>query len=293
MRFFIGLLVGLFLLGGYAGYHWYQGSQDPCLERCGQRTECQEGLCVASADDDDDQVKRKKKKRRRWRRRRRPRAANAATTATTAAEETLRTVSAADLKSASKGPSLRQTDYIKMGTADGTTRELSTAEINAKVRRLDRAIVACIDRARGEYDVQQGKVSVAFRIERSGRVAKVRVTAPRVLQRGGLFGCVAPKIQSLRFGPSTLEKLSWDRGIPEDGGVFFEHTKPFYGAGIHCYYYDKGEVQAEHLVQNLVGAALKDTPEDLKKLRHYFDHVVKRRKGAAWKEYYQARKHLL
>ena len=66
-----------------------------------------------------------------------------------------------------------------------------------------------------------------------------------------------------------------------------------YAAGIHCYYYDQGKVQAEHLVQNLVGSALKDTPEDLKKLRHYFDHVVKRRKGGAWKEYYQARKHLL
>jgi len=31
---------------------------------------------------------------------------------------------------------------------------------------------------------------------------------------------------------STLEKLGWNRGIPEDGGVFFEHTKPFYGGGI-------------------------------------------------------------
>ena len=66
-----------------------------------------------------------------------------------------------------------------------------------------------------------------------------------------------------------------------------------YAAGIHCYYYGDGKVQADHLVQNLVGSALKDTPEDLKKLRHYFDHVVKRRKGKAWKEYYEARKHLL
>ena len=206
MRFFVGLLVGLVLLGGgVAGYHWYQVSQDPCLERCGQGTECQVDLCVASDDDDTDKVLRKKKKRRRrrWRRKRRRRPANAAITDTTAPEETLRKVSAADLKSVNRGPSLRKTDYIKMGTSGGTTRELSTAEINAKVRRLDRGIVACIDRARGEYDVQRGKVSVAFRIERSGRVAKVRVTAPRVLQRGGLYGCVAPKIRSLRFGPSA------------------------------------------------------------------------------------------
>jgi hypothetical protein len=30
----------------------------------------------------------------------------------------------------------------------------------------------------------------------------------------------------------TLERLSWFRGIPADGGVFSEHTKPFYGAAV-------------------------------------------------------------
>ncbi len=35
--------------------------------------------------------------------------------------------------------------------------------------------------------------------------------------------------QSLVF---TLEKLGWQRGIPEDGGVFYTHSKPFYGADV-------------------------------------------------------------
>lgn len=30
----------------------------------------------------------------------------------------------------------------------------------------------------------------------------------------------------------TLDRLGWNRGIPEDGGVFHEHSKPFYGAGV-------------------------------------------------------------
>lgn len=30
----------------------------------------------------------------------------------------------------------------------------------------------------------------------------------------------------------TFEKLGWARGVPEDGGVFHEHSKPFYGANI-------------------------------------------------------------
>jgi hypothetical protein len=37
---------------------------------------------------------------------------------------------------------------------------------------------------------------------------------------------------------------------------------------------------------------LKDLPEDVKKVRHYFNHVVKGRRGGAWKEYYDARNHL-
>jgi len=48
-----------------------------------------------------------------------------------------------------------------------------------------------------------------------------------------------------------------------------------YAAGIHAYYYSACRVEPEHLVHHLVGTALKDAPDDLKKLRHYFNHVVK------------------
>ena len=47
-----------------------------------------------------------------------------------------------------------------------------------------------------------------------------------------------------------------------------------------------------HLVQHLIGTALKDSAEDVRKLRHYFNHAVKGREGAAWKAYYEAREHL-
>jgi MoxR-like ATPase len=60
-------------------------------------------------------------------------------------------------------------------------------------------------------------------------------------------------------------------------------------AGIHAYYYSDGEVHPEHLVQHLVGTVLKDNPDDLKKVRHYFDHVVKKRKAELWKRFYDAR----
>ncbi|MCA9152564.1 MAG: hypothetical protein KDA92_24845, partial [Planctomycetales bacterium] len=60
-------------------------------------------------------------------------------------------------------------------------------------------------------------------------------------------------------------------------------------AGIHAYYYGEGAVQPQHLVQHLLGTVLKDNPDDLKKVRHYFDHVVKKRTTQHWKEYYDAR----
>jgi len=66
-----------------------------------------------------------------------------------------------------------------------------------------------------------------------------------------------------------------------------------YAAGIHGYYYAGGTVRAEHLVQGLLGTALKDAPEDRQKLSHYFNNAVKDRPGAAWNDYYDARGLLL
>jgi MoxR-like ATPase len=65
-----------------------------------------------------------------------------------------------------------------------------------------------------------------------------------------------------------------------------------YASGIHAFYYGAKEVEPAHLVNHLVGTALKDAPDDLKKLRHYFNHVVKGRSGI-WKRYYDAREHLI
>jgi hypothetical protein len=63
-----------------------------------------------------------------------------------------------------------------------------------------------------------------------------------------------------------------------------------YAAGLHAHFYGEGKVKADHLVQNIVGTALKDEPEDLNKLRRYFDHVVKSRGEGSWPAFHQARK---
>lgn len=63
-------------------------------------------------------------------------------------------------------------------------------------------------------------------------------------------------------------------------------------AGLHAYYYQDGKIEADHLVQSMLGSALKDNSDDVKKLRQYFNTAVKDRSGKAWKAYYDARRHL-
>ncbi|MEQ1831389.1 MAG: AAA family ATPase, partial [Pirellula sp.] len=63
-------------------------------------------------------------------------------------------------------------------------------------------------------------------------------------------------------------------------------------AGMHAYYYADGTLTPSHLVQYLVGSVLKDNPDDLKKVRHYFDNVIKSRKTGCWQAFFHARDEL-
>lgn len=62
-----------------------------------------------------------------------------------------------------------------------------------------------------------------------------------------------------------------------------------YAAGLHAFYYGNGGIQPYHLLDSLLGSALKDSAEDIDKLRHYFNHAVKNKRGDHWKAYYAAR----
>lgn len=67
-----------------------------------------------------------------------------------------------------------------------------------------------------------------------------------------------------------------------------------FSASLDAHYFGKGILQGEHIARQLVGTVLKDNPEDAKKLKHYFDVVVKARgkKHKLWNDYYKARKWL-
>ena len=57
----------------------------------------------------------------------------------------------------------------------------------------------------------------------------------------------------------------------------------------------RGTLRPGHVARHLAGAVLKDNPDDLKKLSHYFDVVVRQRsqkEGGLWTELLEARKSL-
>lgn len=66
-------------------------------------------------------------------------------------------------------------------------------------------------------------------------------------------------------------------------------------AGLDSYYYGEKRLTPRHVARHLAGAVLKDNPDDLKKLTHYFDVVVRQRgekEGGLWTELHEARKSL-
>ncbi len=116
----------------------------------------------------------------------------------------------------------------------------------------------------------------------------------KLLERAGIPVSMTPELtevlvttfHELRTGQTTdghaLETLSTAMSTAEA-------IATAYAASLHAWYYDDRPASAEHLVQHLIGTALKDAPDDLKKVRHYFNHTVKGRDGTVWQALYEAR----
>jgi len=97
--------------------------------------------------------------------------------------------------------------------------------------------------------------------------------------------------QDLRSGSSgdgtVVERPSTVMSTAEAVAVGFS-------AGLEAHYFGNGELEGGHIARQLLGTVLKDNPDDAKKLRQYFDVVVKAKakKNRAWQSYWEARKFL-
>jgi MoxR-like ATPase len=128
-------------------------------------------------------------------------------------------------------------------------------------------------------------------------LALVQRESDRHLHRAGVPVALTPEITELlvtTFRELRQGQTTDGKGIEQLSAVLStaEAVNTACAAGIHAYYYDAGQVKPEHIVQHLVGTVLKDNPDDLKKVQHYFEHVVKKRLGAVWKRFYDARDEL-
>jgi len=65
-----------------------------------------------------------------------------------------------------------------------------------------------------------------------------------------------------------------------------------FSSGLQSYYYGDGSVTPADVVNSLTGAVIKDNRDDVKRLRQYFDVIVKKRgneKNKYWKDFYKAK----
>jgi len=118
-------------------------------------------------------------------------------------------LSAADLKLVGQGDDLGRPDVVHLDMSDERgTHELTQDEIDTRFRSKEDAILGCISRARPDEETYvPGRVTVKFRIQRSGGVRGVRVEAPAILQRGGIYACVRGVVMGIHFPPSNGSQI--------------------------------------------------------------------------------------
>ena len=122
----------------------------------------------------------------------------------------------------------------------------------------------------------------------------VRQETARLLRGAGVEAALPPEVAELLV--TTFRELR--RAKTDDGRALeplttamstAEAVSTGFAAALHATYFGNGRVTPEHVALHVAATALKDAADDLKKVRHYFQHVVKERRGAHWAAYYEAR----
>lgn len=101
---------------------------------------------------------------------------------------------------------------------------------------------------------------------------------------------LASTFHELREGISSegvrIDKLSSVMSTAEAVSVYYQTM-------MNAYYFGEEEISLSSMVQNILGAALKENREDIDRLKSYFNVVVKSKAAGGsdlWKHYYEARK---
>jgi hypothetical protein len=118
-------------------------------------------------------------------------------------------LSAADLRSVAQGDDLSTPDVLRLDMSnDKELPELTQDQIDEHFRAQESAILECIAHARPDPETfVPGRVTIKFRIQRIGTVRGLRVEAPSILQKGGLFGCLKGVVGRIRFPSAGTSQI--------------------------------------------------------------------------------------
>ena len=116
---------------------------------------------------------------------------------------------AADLKIIWQGEDLSRAETMRLDfSKDSVGKELSQDEIDARFHTKEDAVLGCVARSRPDEETfVPGRVTVRFRIQRTGAVKGVQVEAPVILHKGGLTGCIKGVVGGLRFPASNMSQV--------------------------------------------------------------------------------------
>ena len=198
-------------------------------------------------------------------------------------QDTLLSILSDRVMSVPELPGENRSLYAKLGfnvIATANTRDRGVNDMSAALkRRFNFETVPAINNLRQEMELVQRETDrllqkASIPLSLSLELTEVLVTTFRELRTGQTHE--GRSFEPLSTVMSTAEAVTVG-----------------YASALHAYYYSNSQISADHLLQSLIGSAFKDAPEDIKKLRHYFNHVVKERKGHIWQEYYSAQRHIL
>jgi MoxR-like ATPase len=163
--------------------------------------------------------------------------------------------------------------------ATANTRDRGTNEMSAALkRRFNFETVLPIADIRDEMALVQRQTAqmldlVGIQARLDDDLTEVLVTTFAELRSGKTAAGKA--IEPLTSAMSTAEAVSVG-----------------FAACVQAHYFGRRKADAGDVAQHLIGTAIKDEPDDVKKLRHYVEQEVRGRKGRAWKDLYAARGHL-
>jgi hypothetical protein len=130
-------------------------------------------------------------------------------------------------------------------------------------------------------------VALECRIIEEQCAALLGAGAQRLIDKD-VINLIATTFHELREGQSA-EGAKIDQ--PSAVMSTAEAVSVYYQTALAGLYYGNGKISVDNLVQNLMGAVVKENRDDVQKLKAYFNSVVKiRSKAKGWDAFYEARK---